>query len=48
MSQNLVGKTGDYINNCTNMRERAKRASASELGTVYFHEVSYKVNMDCC
>ena len=39
MSQNLVGKTGDYIN-CTNMRERAKRASASELGTVYFHEVS--------
>ena len=38
MSQNLVGKTGDYI--CTNMRERVKRASASELGTVYFHEVS--------
>ena len=36
--QNLVGKTGDYY--CTNMRERAKRASASELGTVYFHVVS--------
>ena len=40
MSQILVCKTGDYIN-CTNMRERAKRASASELGTVYFNEVSY-------
>ena len=40
MSKNLVGKTGDYKLNCTNMRERAKRASASELGTVYFHEVS--------
>ena len=39
MSQNLVGKTGASIN-CTNMRERAKRAIASELGTVYFHEVS--------
>ena len=39
MSQILVCKTGDY-NNCTYMRERAKRASASELGTVYFNEVS--------
>ena len=39
MSQILVCKTGDYIN-CINMRERAKRASASELGTVYFNEVS--------
>ena len=42
-----MGKTGDYIN-CINMRERAKRASASELGTVYFHEESPKVSMDCC
>ena len=24
-------KTGDYIINCTNMRERAKRASALEF-----------------
>ena len=31
MSQNLVGKTGDY-KYCTNNYERA---SASELGTVY-------------
>ena len=38
MSQILVCKTGDYY--CTNMREREKRASASELGTVYFQEVS--------
>ena len=36
MSQILVRKIGDYIN-CTNMRERA---SASELGTVCFNEVS--------
>ena len=40
MSQILVCKTaGDYIT-YTNMRERAKRASASELGKVYFNEVS--------
>ena len=43
MSQILVGKTGDYIN-CTTMHERVKRASALELGTVYFP----KVSMDCC
>ena len=36
MSQNLVGKTGDYINNLY----QYARASASQLGTVYFHEVS--------
>ena len=43
MSQILVCKTGDYklLSNCIYiMHERAKRASASELGTVYFNEVS--------
>ena len=34
MSQNLVGKTGDY------KLYQYARASASELGTVYFHAVS--------
>ena len=37
MSQNLVGKTGDYK---LYQYARASEASASELGTVYFHEVS--------
>ena len=46
MSQILVCKTGDYII-CTNMRERAKRASASELEQ-YILMKSPKVSMDCC
>ena len=38
MSQSLVGKTGDY-KKIYKLYQYA-RASASELGTIYFHEVS--------
>ena len=47
MSPNLVGKTGDYINNvpiCAS--ERSERAPRSQEQYIFMK--SPKVSMDCC